>query len=419
MKRVLLVLWDGGGVVPPLLSVARDLRARGVEVVVLADPTVEPEAGAAGCAFLPWTTAPHRTSRGREADVLPDWAFASPLAFYLESFRPYWIEAGPRWTADVLGAIDAVRPGLVAHDLPLFWASLAAEARGLPRAVLVTHPNPLPLPGTAPPGADTLPLPAALAPTRDRLLRAALEWVYDRWRAPLNGVRAGLGLPPLAHALDTVRTAEVTLVLGARAFEPPTPNPPANLVWTGPRLDDPAWCEPWAPPWPADDARPLVLVALSSTFQGQVPLLNAAVEALADLDVRAVVTLGPTIQPEEVPPRGDVVVVRSAPHGPLLAGCAAVFTHAGHGTVMKALAAGVPLVCAPMGRDQDDNAARVARLGCGLRVPRTASPARIREALRRVIDEPDFRQAAGRMAAAIARGEGQVDAAAHLIALTR
>ena len=45
-----------------------------------------------------------------------------------------------------------------------------------------------------------------------------------------------------------------------------------------------------------------------------------------------------------------------------------VITHAGHGTVLKALAAGVPLVCVPMGRDQRDNTPGVLRLGAGVRV---------------------------------------------------
>ena len=40
-----------------------------------------------------------------------------------------------------------------------------------------------------------------------------------------------------------------------------------------------------------------------------------------------------------------------------------VVTHAGHGTVLKTLAAGVPMVCMPMGRDQKDNTVRVLRLG--------------------------------------------------------
>jgi UDP:flavonoid glycosyltransferase YjiC (YdhE family) len=87
-----------------------------------------------------------------------------------------------------------------------------------------------------------------------------------------------------------------------------------------------------------------------------------------------------------------------------------VLTHGGHGTVIKTLAAGVPLVVAPLGRDQPDNAARVVRAGVGLRVSRKASAADLRNALGRVLDEPRFRAAARRMAATLAaeRDEGLV-----------
>ena len=90
--------------------------------------------------------------------------------------------------------------------------------------------------------------------------------------------------------------------------------------------------------------------------------------------------------------------------------CSAVLTHGGHGTVIKALAAGVPLVVAPLGRDQPDNAARVVHAGAGLRVSRKASAADLRNALGRVLDEPRYRIAARRMAATLAaeRDEGLV-----------
>jgi Erythromycin biosynthesis protein CIII-like, C-terminal domain len=81
-----------------------------------------------------------------------------------------------------------------------------------------------------------------------------------------------------------------------------------------------------------------------------------------------------------------------------------------NGTVIKALAAGVPLVVAPLGRDQPDNAARVVYAGAGLRVSRKASVADLRQTLGRVLDEPRFRTAARRMAATLAaeRDEGLV-----------
>ena len=70
---------------------------------------------------------------------------------------------------------------------------------------------------------------------------------------------------------------------------------------------------------------------------------------------------------------------------------------------MKSLARGLPIVVMPFGRDQKDNGARVAAAGAGLSLPSTANPARIAGAVRRVLEEPGFRQGAERMAAVIAR----------------
>ncbi len=71
-------------------------------------------------------------------------------------------------------------------------------------------------------------------------------------------------------------------------------------------------------------------------------------------------------------------------------------THAGHGTVLKALAAGVPVVAMPLGRDQLDNAARVVHHGAGLRLKPKAKPDAIAKAVRRVLEEPSFSAAAER-----------------------
>jgi UDP:flavonoid glycosyltransferase YjiC (YdhE family) len=79
-----------------------------------------------------------------------------------------------------------------------------------------------------------------------------------------------------------------------------------------------------------------------------------------------------------------------------------VVTHAGHGSVMKSLAAGVPLVCIPMGRDQKDNTVRVLRLGAGVRVDRKAPPDRIAAAVRTVLDDPRYADSARRFAGVLA-----------------
>jgi UDP:flavonoid glycosyltransferase YjiC (YdhE family) len=133
----------------------------------------------------------------------------------------------------------------------------------------------------------------------------------------------------------------------------------------------------------------------------QEQVLARAIDGLGRLDARVLVTTGPTIDPASLRSEGNTTVVRSAPHALLFPEAAVVVTHAGMGTVTRALAAGVPLVCVPMGRDQLDVAARVVYAGAGVRLRPSAKPAAIRAAVERVIGESSFRTAAERIGATI------------------
>jgi MGT family glycosyltransferase len=192
---------------------------------------------------------------------------------------------------------------------------------------------------------------------------------------------------------------------------------PANVTYAGPIRDEPGWAEPWTDPRPAGSEEPLVLVGFSSTYQHQGPLLQRVVDALSSLPVHGVVTLGQMLGIDEVRPSRNVDVVPSAPHGPILQRAALAVTHCGHGTVMKALANGVPMVCIPMGRDQNDTAARVVHHGAGVRLPARSSTARIAAAVREVLDDPRYRQQARLMACTIAEEERTLDVVAALEAV--
>lgn len=86
----------------------------------------------------------------------------------------------------------------------------------------------------------------------------------------------------------------------------------------------------------------------------------------------------------------NVLIHDLLPHGAVLPHAAAVVTHAGHSTVMAALADGVPMVCMPMGRDQHSNAARVAALGVGSTISSDASSTEIRDALHEVLSNESY-----------------------------
>jgi MGT family glycosyltransferase len=139
--------------------------------------------------------------------------------------------------------------------------------------------------------------------------------------------------------------------------------------------------KPYALPWAPDDRRPLVLVSYSTSFQNQVPALQRAIDALADLPLRVLLTLGHAIAADELRLALNIVAESFVPHAAVLPHASLVLTHAGHGTVMAAVSAGVPLLCTPMGRDQFAVAGCVVGRGLGLVVPLPSSAQELRQAI--------------------------------------
>jgi MGT family glycosyltransferase len=414
-RHYLFTLWDGSGTVPPELSLARALIERGHRVTVLADPTIEPEAIAARADFRSWREAPHLRSRRPHHDYLRDFEVDNPPELIARLCERLICGPASAYAAETTSAIRDVRPDAVVSSAFLLGPQIAAEAARLPVAALFSNIYPLPAPGLPPFGAG-------LVPARDeaeRQMHAAIGQeggaMWNAHLAPLNAARAELGLAPLSGVWEQLDHTERVLVLSSTAFDFPA-QLPDNVRYVGPRFDDPAWAEEWQPP--AGD-EPVVLASLSTANMDQLALLRRIVDALGALPVRGVVTTGHAIDPKELPSHPQVQVLRSAPHRAVLEHAAAVVTHGGHGTVIKALAGDVPLLVLPMGRDQLDNATRVTERGAGLRLEPDAGADAIAAAVRRLLDEPDFREAAAGLGARL-RAEAQADkAVAELEGLVR
>jgi len=411
-RHYLFAMWDGAGSVPPELSLARELIGRGHRVTVLADPTIEPEARAIGADFRPWRDAPHLVSRRPEDDILRDFEARTPPQLIARLCERLVCDPAAVQAAETGSALRELRPDAVVASFMLLGPQMAAEAAGIPFGVLMPNIYPVPAAGLPPFGTGWQPARGPLGRVRDAALARLGTRLWNRGLAPVNAARAELGLEPLADLWDQFDRAECVLVLTSPSFDFPG-RLPANVRYAGPRLDDPAWVSPWQPP-PGEE--PLVLVSLSSGHQDQLGLLRRIVDALAALPVRAVVTTGNAIDPADVAAPERVQVVRSAPHAAVLQEAAAVVTHGGHGTLIKALAAGVPPLVLPMGRDQLDNAARITARGAGLRLRPGASGKAIAAAVRRLLDEPAHREGAQRLAAQLrTEAEQGGDAAAKAL----
>lgn len=159
---------------------------------------------------------------------------------------------------------------------------------------------------------------------------------------------------------------------------------------------------------PPDPERPTVLVTLGTVYNTHSGLFSRFLEALADEPVQVICTLGEGAD-EAVSARapGNVRFERYLPHSSILPGCQAMLCHAGFNTMLGCLSAGVPLVCVPLGSDQEYNARRIAVGGLGLWLrDDEASPERIREAMRRVLGEPAFAARARAFASDMGRRPG-------------
>jgi UDP:flavonoid glycosyltransferase YjiC (YdhE family) len=226
--------------------------------------------------------------------------------------------------------------------------------------------------------------------------------LFDHGLADVNAARAAFGLPPLDHVIDQTRAAEALLLGTSAAFDFAPETLPAHVRYVGPQLDAPAWAEPLPPALEeltAAGGPPLVVCAFSTTFQNHAPLLQNVLDAAGELPVRTVATLGDALHRSEISAPANAVVLDSAPHDPLMARARLVVTHGGHGSVTRALLHGKPLLVLPCGRDQADNAARVAARGAGLVLAPDAAPAEIAAALRRLLTEPAFAAAARELGA--------------------
>jgi MGT family glycosyltransferase len=377
------------------------------------------EVQATGATFIAYTHAPNRHDKSAASTRLKDYAASNPLQAFL-MFRDL-VMVGPAlaYAQDVLTELaHAPADALIVND-GLLGPMLAAEAVQLPYAMILPHHYLYPTEGLPPPGMMTVPARNGIERLRDRLINRVILRAFDGALPALNATRAHLGLPPDTTLLAAMQRADRVLVLTSPAFDFSSSALPSNVRYVGPMLADPFRAEPTRTPIDGSNDVPLVIVSFSTTFQNQQPVIQKVIDALGMLSVRGLVTVGPALADATFRLPSNVTVQHLARHSELFPQASAVVTHGGHGTVVRALAHGIPLVCLPMGRDQPGNAARVVARNAGISLSPSASVATIRNAINRVITHADYRSYAQHLASAIQRDAQSTAPITELEALPR
>ena len=383
--RILLGAFGDPGHAFPLLALGERLVERGHEVCLQTWRKWERDTEAAGMRFA---AAP-------EYHVFP--TLERPL-------KPY--EAAVRAARETVPLVADLAPDACVSDILTIAPALAAELCDVPVATLVPHLHPDAAPGH-PPWSVGARLPrtrlgAALWTQSLRAVRAGLE----RGRGEYNGARARLGLPPRSE-LHTALSRELTMVATLPHLEYPR-EWPTWLRVVGPLMWEPPGDEV-APP-PGDG--PVVLVAPSTSQDPGHALLRAALAGLAREPVRVIATWNGREPDPPVAVPDNAVLVPWLSYSRTLPRCDLMVSHGGHGTVMRALTTGVPVLACPAAGDMNENAARLDWAGLGVRLPRRLlTPASIRLAARRALADPALRSRARAVATWSATRDGPATAA--------
>jgi MGT family glycosyltransferase len=298
--------------------------------------------------------------------------------------KPY--QAAVRASEQSAAVIREFDPDAVVADILTVASALAAQIEQRPWATLVPHVFPVAEPGF-PPYSIGARFPRTRAGGRTwRLFDPLVAKGLEQGRMQLNGARERVGLPPLDEFHGGI-SRELAIVATFPHLEYPRRDWDPSVQVTGPLLWERPFGDVDLPP--GDD--PLVLVAPSTAQDREQRMLAAALEGLSGEPVRVLATYNrrPPPEPLDVPPNARLVDwVSYAKTMPL---CDAVVCHAGHGTLVRSLASGVPVVACPAAGDMAENAARVAWAGAGVSLPRRLiTPRGVRLAVRRVLGEPSY-----------------------------
>ena len=320
--RILCTFVGGHGHLAPLLPLARAARAAGHEVAVAGSGGLVARIEEDGFRAYATSPAPHHSGAPTGRDLTP--LEATDARATEQEFADNFADRGARRMAGAVpGVLEDFRPDVVLRDETDLGTTIAVELLQVPVVThLVLASGLLVRPDLVGPRLDVVRAEHGLAPDPD-----------------LTRLTTG---PVLSDFPPSFRSPDAPLRLAASHYR-------SAAVTRGPR----------------QPGRPRVYVTLGTIFnKTSGDLFERLLAGLADVDAEVVVTVGRDLDPAAfgTTPR-HVRVERFLPQDEVLAATDLVVSHGGSGSLMAALAHGVPSVLLPLGADQPHNAQRARELG--------------------------------------------------------
>jgi UDP:flavonoid glycosyltransferase YjiC (YdhE family) len=333
VTRVLFCVLPEKGHIHPYIGPAQALVERGVDVAFCAPADISEPLARAGLRVVGERRPQPSHTRGAEfAERVRDRAW---LRRFIKTMLLDGVDSG---ITPIAATIAEFRPDVVVIDPMSYAAAIAAERVSLPWAAVSNSLNPV--------------LPALPADFDSELL-STVRWLADE-RASLF---ARYGLAPSFAGCDLI-SPHLTIAFATDALVGRRV-PGVELV--GPSLPRGARGDEAPFDWSWRDKSTLVYMSLGSQIYHQPRWFERVIDALARLPVQGLLAVGDLSF--TLPPN-----LRAVPYAPQLEAlrrAGAFITHGGANSVMEALAAGVPMLLAPLCNDQFHQGAFVSAAGVG------------------------------------------------------
>jgi UDP:flavonoid glycosyltransferase YjiC (YdhE family) len=419
MARFLIGTTPLVGHINPALPIARSLVERGHEVWWYTGKAFQSQVEGTGARFVPIRTGVDFSDPSKDY-LLETRLKLKGLAQFKFNIKHYFADAAVWQVKDYTDILHEFPADVLLSDVSFFGAGWIHEQGGPPwagfgiTALTITSPETAPFGLGMPPDASEL----------GRLRNGCLNWLFQQVLLKdlaiyFNQARASIGLPPYQQwVFDAFVSPFLYLQGTVPAFEYPRSNLPPQVHFIGPFLPDPP-ASFTLPVWwdELKSGKPVIHVTQGTASTKADDLIIPTIQALADEDVLVVVTTGgepiESIKLASLP--ANVRIEKFIPHYHLLPHVDVMVTNGGYNGVHVALANGVPIVAAGQTEEKPEICARVQWAGVGINLKtKTPTPTQIKNAVKKILSSPHYRQNAERLKADIARYDAATLAATLL-----
>lgn len=415
MARFLVATVPVVGHINPLIPIARTLVERGHAVRWCTGAEFRAKVEATGATFALMSDAGIFSEP--DAGPLVDRLALTGLRQMKYDMKHLFTDQVPDQIADLRRHLSEFPADIMVSDSLCLGPLFLSELEGPPCAICGMSVLGLRSRDTAPMGMVLPPSASGLGRLRNGVLNFISEHVVMHdVTAYANGVRAGLGLGPLPCSFFDMFLHLPALYMQptAPSFEYPRSDLPDHIRFIGPLLPDqptdfvqPAW---WGD---LDGERSVVLVTQGTVATEFAQLTRPTLEGLADENLLVIATTG-GVPVEELranaPANARIEEFISFHH--LLPHVDVMVTNAGYGGVQFALTHGVPMVVAGRTEEKPEICARIGWSGVGIDLKtHRPTPKQIRQAVKAVLTDSNFRNNAERIRSDMAQFDGPNGAA--------